>query len=192
MRSSRANGFFDHIAPFYDRLFHPDLGEFCQQGGFVSEGFILDIGGGTGRIAQTLQNINQKVIIADLSIKMLLQAKKEKQILRIVADGAALPLKETCVSAVLIADAFHHFQQRERVILEVKRILIRKGNLYIFEPNIKKLLVKFVALVENGLGMHSKFFKIHEIEDKVKKIGFGIIEKKEEGASIFLCFEKEN
>lgn len=184
--------FFDLFAPIYDRLFHPDLGEFCQQGGFVKEGFILDIGGGTGRIAQTLLSTNRKVIIADLSIKMLLQAKKREQLLLIVANGADLPFDESCITAVLIADAYHHFQQRGRVILEVKRVLAQNGNLVIFEPNIKKLPVKFIALFENWLGMHSKFFKIHEIENTIKEFGFRIVEKKEEGTSIFLCFEKGN
>ena len=184
--------FFDLFAPIYDRLFHPDLGEFCRQGGFVKEGFILDIGGGTGRIAQTLLSTDRKVIIADLSIKMLSQAKKREQLLLIVADGAALPFEDSCITVVLIADAYHHFQQRERVILEVNRVLSLNGDLVIFEPNIKRLPVKFIALLENWLGMHSKFFNIHEIENKIIEFGFRIIEKKEEGTSIFLCFEKGN
>jgi demethylmenaquinone methyltransferase/2-methoxy-6-polyprenyl-1,4-benzoquinol methylase len=184
--------FFDFVAPIYDKLFHPDPGEFCRQGGFSDAGFILDIGGGTGRIAQTLQDAKRKVIVADLSIKMLLQAKKRGQLLPVVADGAALPFDESCITAVLIVDAYHHFQRRERVIREVARVLIRNGILYIFEPNIKKFTVKIIAVLEIGLGMHSQFYQIHEIEKAVTKVGFNTVEIKEEDSSIRLCFKKNN
>lgn len=189
-RSSKGIGFFDLIAPIYDRLFHPALNKFCRQGGFVKDGFILDIGGGTGRIASSLQGENQKFLIADLSFKMMLQAQQYPHVLPMMADGGLLPLRNGSIQAVLIADAYHHFQNRELVLKEVRRALCTKGNIYIFEPNIKKASVKFIAMLENLLGMHSKFFTMQEIEKTITGLGFLILEKKEEGASISLCFEK--
>ncbi len=186
----KANGFFDLIAPIYDKLFHPALNEFCRQGGFVSDGFILDIGGGTGRIASSLRNSNQKILIADLSFKMVAQAQQYDHVLPMIADGGLLPLRGESIQAVLIADAYHHFLKRELVIKEVWRALCKKGNIYIFEPNIKKVSVKIIALIEKLLGMRSKFFTMQEIEKTITGLGFRILDKKEEGASISLCFEK--
>ena len=183
--------FFDLVAPIYDRVFHPELGELCQQGGFADEGVILDIGGGTGRIAQTLHTLQRKVIIADLSFPMLQQAKEMETLLPIVADGMMLPFCKDAISGVLIADAYHHFQQRENVINEVARVMKKGGILYIFEPDIRKWGVKLVAVMENILGMHSRFFRIHEIESMVCGHGFKTLETKEEGASIRLCFQKD-
>ena len=189
-RSSKRIGFFDLIAPIYDRLFHPALNKFCRQGGFIKDGFILDIGGGTGRIASSLHDGNQKFLIADLSIRMMLQSRQYPHVLPMMADGGLLPLRDESMQAVLIADAYHHFQNRELVLKEVRRALYIKGNLYIFEPNIKKASVKCIALLENMLGMHSKFFTMQEIEKTITGLGFRILDKKEEGTSISLCFEK--
>ncbi|HAF62737.1 MAG TPA: hypothetical protein DCK95_10485 [Anaerolineaceae bacterium] len=183
--------FFDLVAPIYDRIFHPALGELCQQGGFADEGVILDIGGGTGRMAQALHTLQRKVIIADLSFPMLRQAKEMETLLPIVADGMALPFCKDAISGVLIADAYHHFQQREHVIQDVARVMKKGGILYIFEPNIRKWTVKLIALMENLLGMHSHFFRIPEIENMVCSQGFQTLETKEEGASIRLCFQKD-
>ena len=184
--------FFDLTAPIYDLLFHPDLGELCQQGGFPSDGFIVDIGGGTGRMAHAMQNGTRKIIIVDVSYKMLLETKKRGQIFPVQADGTALPFSSATIAGVLIADAFHHFQQRQDVIQEVRRSLLSRGILYIFEPNIKKCAVKIIATLEKILGMRSKFFTIQEIEELVCAMGFRTIETQEDGSSIRLCFQKEN
>ena len=189
-RSSKANRFFDFIAPIYDKLFHPALSKFCRQGGFIKDGFILDIGGGTGRIAHNLQGSGQKILIVDLSFNMLLQAKQYPSVYSIMANGERLPLESDHIHAILIADAYHHFLNREQVLLEVKRMLEINGNLYIFEPNIRKIGVKIIALLEKLLGMRSKFFPIEMIERTVTNLGFKLLDKKEEGAAISLCFEK--
>lgn len=183
--------FFDLVAPIYDRIFHPALGELCQQGGFTAEGVIVDIGGGTGRMAQALQSLQRNVIVADLSFRMVRQACHTGQLHPIVADGMMLPFAARGISGVLIADAFHHFQQREEVIQEVSRVLKKGGILYIFEPNIKKWGVKILAVLENVIGMHSRFFRIPEIEEMVCDLGFNTLETREEGASIRLCFVKD-
>ena len=166
------------------------MNEFCRQGGFVKDGFILDIGGGTGRIANNLRNRNQKILIADLSFKMVAQAQQYAHVLPMMADGGLLPLRNESIQAVLIADAYHHFLNRELVLEEIRRILCRKGSIHIFEPNIRKMSVKMIALLEKLLGMRSKFFTIQEIEKTISSLGFRILDKKEEGASISLCFEK--
>lgn len=183
--------FFDRIAPIYDRIFHPALGELCPQGGFADEGVIVDIGGGTGRMAQTLQSMQRSVIVADLSFRMVRQTCQTGQLHPLVANGVMLPFSAREISGVLIADAFHHFQQREEVIQEVSRVLKKGGILYIFEPNIKKWGVKVIAVLETILGMHSHFFQIPEIEKMVCELGFRTLETREEGASIRLCFVKD-
>lgn len=188
--SSRKIGFFNLTAPIYDHVFHPALGELCQQGGFADEGIIVDIGGGTGRMAASLQNGKRKVLVADASMKMLLQSIKRAELWAVGADAVHLPFRTGCVAGILIADAYHHFQKREEVIRESARLLRKDGILYIFEPNIKKIAVKIVALLEWMLGMKSKFFHISEIQSLVSGYGFQVIELKEDGASIRLCFKR--
>ena len=183
--------FFDLLAPIYDRVFHPDLGKLCQQRDFPTEGWVMDIGGGTGRIASTIENKDRKIIVVDASLPMLLQAKKREQLKPVLADGAALPFNAEMIDGVLIADAYHHFQQRDVVIAEVNRVLIANGILLIFEPNIARFVVKIVAVVENLLGMNSRFFTLDEIEQKVLPHGFSVIEKREDGASIRICVKRD-
>lgn len=183
--------FFDLLAPIYDRVFHPDLGKLCQQRDFPTEGWIIDIGGGTGRIASTIENKERKIIVVDASLPMLIEAKKREQLKPVLADGAALPFTAEMIDGVLIADAYHHFQQRDAVIKEVYRVVKGNGVLLIFEPNIARFVVKIVAVVEKVLGMNSRFFTLDEIEKKILPHGFSVIEKREDGTSIRICVKRD-
>ncbi len=70
---------FDHfgfIAPHYDRMAKPqpplDLLEHLN---LNNQSHVLDVGGGTGRVAQTLLPYAASVTVVDLSYKMLQEAR---------------------------------------------------------------------------------------------------------------------
>ena len=67
---------FGILAPFYERFIKPkpprELSEHVQM---PSGGSMLDIGGGTGRIAQFFTGDGAQIVVSDLSFKMVLQTK---------------------------------------------------------------------------------------------------------------------
>ena len=66
---------FDHfeiIAPLYDRVFQIQEPENLI--GYLNlpiSGALLDAGGGTGRVSETMRELASSIVIADLSIEML-------------------------------------------------------------------------------------------------------------------------
>jgi len=87
---------FDHfrfVAPHYDRIFSYDgddrLKEHLQ---LPRQGWLLDAGGGTGRIAQTLRELTGEVVILDESEGMLRQAR-DKGLIAVRGEAEALPFR---------------------------------------------------------------------------------------------------
>jgi len=95
---------FDHfgfIAPYYDRLIRRSKPEklLAQIDPPVS-GVLLDVGGGTGRVAETLLGRTERVIVADLSMGMLQQARVKNNLAPVCASS------EIYLSRVISSTAF--------------------------------------------------------------------------------------
>ena len=65
---------FGILAPFYEKLIKPKdpdyLWDFAK---LPTDGLLLDAGGGTGRIAQFMQEKAAGVVLADISLEMLMR-----------------------------------------------------------------------------------------------------------------------
>ena len=69
---------FDLLAPFYDRAIRfSRLERMLDFVDLPSDGLLLDAGGGTGRVAAALRPYVREVLVADLSIGMLRQARRK-------------------------------------------------------------------------------------------------------------------
>ncbi len=147
---------FSWIAPIYDWIFSPASPEVLSwldvRGGEV----VLDIGGGTGRVAEALKD-KAKVIVVDLSPGMVLRARK-KGLMVCVACAEALPFPSEFADAVIVVDAFHHFRDHPLAAREAMRVLKKGKRLFLEEPDIANLVVKLIALGERLLLMRSRFY----------------------------------
>ena len=103
---------FDHfniLAPIYERVIKPkpptDLLTHLQlpQGAQV-----LDVGGGTGRIAQAVIPYAGNITILDLSPNMLREAAKKPGLHGVLAPSEKLPYPDGTFDAVMMVDALHH------------------------------------------------------------------------------------
>lgn len=158
-------GHFNWIAPFYDRVFgamdHDALfAHLAAAPGDVA----LDIGGGTGRVAQRLRGLGVQVIVVDPSPGMLRHARiKGLPAARALAER--LPFAGDSIDRIYIVDAFHHFAQQKEAALDLVRILRPGGRLVIEEPDLRRLAVKFVALAEKAALMQSHFYSPPALAD---------------------------
>jgi demethylmenaquinone methyltransferase/2-methoxy-6-polyprenyl-1,4-benzoquinol methylase len=160
-------GHFDLLAPIYDRVIHSQPPEkLASLVGFPTDGWLLDAGGGTGRISQFFTGKVETVVIADLSISMLRQAKSKGGLLTVCSATELLPFPDSTFNRIIVVDAFHHLIDQRTAIRELWRVLERGGRMIIEEPDIRKIPVKLVAVAEKLLLMRSHFMPA----DRVAKI----------------------
>lgn len=101
---------------------------------------VLDLGCATGgpacAFAQTgawVVGIDPDAVSLELSA---LRAKSELVQIRLVrGSGYDLPLRSACLDGVIMADVFEHVPEPKRILLEIQRVLVPGGFLYISAPN---------------------------------------------------------
>ena len=166
---------FDHfgvLAPSYEKFIKPKIPETMWRiANLPTVGALLDVGGGTGRTAQFMLDKASQVVVADVSIKMLRQAKL-KIGLDVTCSGAeVLPFPDASFERVIIVDALHHVFDQQKTADELWRVLKPGGRLVIEEPDIRTWFVKVVALVEKMTLMQSHFLSPPKIEALFSGLG---------------------
>ena len=148
---------FDLIASIYDRLIGPPNTERLRQLlNLPTDGWLLDGGGGTGRVSSHLNGLAGHVVVSDLSHRMLKKAR-EKKVRPVRAHVEHLPFTDEFFDRVLVVDALHHFCDQREAIEDLLRVLKPGGRLVIEEPDLNHKGVKMLALVEKMLLMRSHF-----------------------------------
>jgi ubiquinone/menaquinone biosynthesis C-methylase UbiE len=162
---------FDLLAPIYDRVIGPpDPARLRDLLRLPATGWLLDAGGGTGRVSAQLRPLVDKLVISDLSTQMLRQALA-KDICPAQTRVERLPFPDDTFERVLVVDALHHFQHQPAAIRDLVRVLKPGGRLVIEEPDINHFGVKLVALAEKLLLMGSHFHPPAEIRQMVADHG---------------------
>ncbi len=168
---------FGLLAPFYDRLFPPpDPSQLRQLLDLPTPGPMLDVGGGTGRVAALLQPLVGRLIINDPSAKMMRQAQSKGllasgRLLPVQGHAERLPFPNAIFERVLVVDALHHFRDQHQAIRELARVLQPGGRLVIEEPDINRLSGKLVALFERLALMGSRFYTPAALREMVVGVG---------------------
>ncbi len=159
------NFLFDLLGPLYDHVISPKETEALHAPlNLPSDGWLLDIGGGTGRASAGLLDSIDHLVICDLSLPMLQEAK-EKGIHNLVqASVTHLPFAADTFNRMMVIDALHHMPNQQESVGQMLRALKPGGRLLIEEPDIHLFGVKLIALVEKLALMKST---IHP-PDKIK------------------------
>lgn len=163
---------FDLLAPIYDRLLSPpEEGTLLNLLELPEEGVILDAAGGTGRIAQLLKGEGRRVIVQDISHKMLSQTKSKGNIEAVASETEDLPFPDENFDRIVMVDAYHHLKDQDRSLRELWRVLKSDGVLVIEEPNIRHISVRLIALIEKLALMRSHFYSPEVISESLLALG---------------------
>ncbi len=170
--------FFDIIAPLYEKTHFGARKTFDtieSLAHFKPSDTVLDLGGGTGRIAQFLIHKVSSVIVIDASEKMIEQCKKIHPELHCMhADAENVPLADNSVDKIILVHSFHHFQNQKLVIKEMKRMLANNGEIIMEEFNPQKIGGMFVAFIEDMLRMKSTFYHPQSLAALFSSNGFEV------------------
>jgi len=167
------NSDFDWVAPCYERIFRiPPSGEIKHWLKLPFKGWLLDVGGGTGRVAAGLVGTVEGIVVLDASIGMLRQARRKPGLFPVWGMAECLPFQTGKFTRVLMVDAFHHLKDQEAVLGELMRVLAPGGVLLIEEPDYHHWAVKVVALFERCIGMRSRFWYPEDIAARIKAMGY--------------------
>jgi ubiquinone/menaquinone biosynthesis C-methylase UbiE len=171
MKFKARYGHFDWIAPFYDRVFGAATHDALFAHLAIEPGqTVLDIGGGTGRVAQRLTDTDAQIIVVDPSPQMLAHAHaKQLPGVRGLAEG--LPFATASIDRILVVEAFHHFADQPLAARELVRVLRLGGRLVIEEPDIRHLSVKGIALAEKLALMQSHFYSPPALAELFAAVG---------------------
>jgi len=157
---------FDILAPFYERVIRPaDPQALCARLRLPVPGALLDAGGGTGRAAQLLRGMAGRIVVADLSRRMLAEAVKKEGLNPVCALSETLPFPDGFFERILMVDAFHHVCSQVQTARELWRVLQPGGRLVIEEPDLDSFPVKLIALAEKLALMRSHILPSRRIAD---------------------------
>lgn len=185
------NILFNLIAPFYDQVIRPlETEELSRLLRLPVDGYMLEAGGGTGRVASTLLPLVDKLVVCDLSRPMLQEAQNKGNLLLLQTRSECLPFADNCFDRILVVDALHHFSDQAGAVRDLLRILKPGGLLLIEEPDITHWQVKLIALFENLALMHSHMHNATEISKMIQACGIPAQIKRNDRFSVWVLGEK--
>ena len=152
---------FDHfgvLAPLYERFIRPpDVGLLRDLCAPEPGHQLLDVGGGTGRVSQYFRGDVVRVCIVDVSAGMVREALAKGGFCAGLGVAEHLPFRDGAFERIIAVDSFHHFRDHARAARELARVLAPGGRLVIEEPDVRRFVVKLVALGEILTLMRSRF-----------------------------------
>jgi demethylmenaquinone methyltransferase/2-methoxy-6-polyprenyl-1,4-benzoquinol methylase len=163
---------FGWIAQFYDRaipLRHAD--QIAKHLDLPANGKLLDAGGGTGRVAAAFRQSSTEIYVADLSLKMLHQAKSKNGLRLICLQSEQLPFRDQSFERIIMVDALHHVYDQQYTVNELWRVLKKGGRIVIEEPDVRRFRVKILAVLEKLVLMRSRFLAPEQIAALYKRMG---------------------
>ena len=185
---------FDHfgiLAPIYEKVIRPPKMDvlFALLEPNATH-MILDVGGGTGRCSKQLPDLYSKIVLLDVSHPMLAQADSHKKLFPIQGVAEVLPFGDGVFNRIMAVDSFHHFRNRDFASREFLRIMAPDGRLVIEEPDIRRLIVKFVALGETLFLMRSHFQPPDRIRQYFERPGFNVKIHENDSPNFWIVVDK--
>lgn len=144
----------------------------CSLTNFKYSDNIIDVGGGTGSLAQFFVDKVKSITVIDPSNKMLKECKKHYGVYCVPGMGEDLPIADNSADKIILVDSFHHIHNQKTAILEIKRILKQNGQVLIVEYNPLTYAGRQIMEGENFLKLGSTFYEPDDLANLFKSFNF--------------------
>jgi demethylmenaquinone methyltransferase/2-methoxy-6-polyprenyl-1,4-benzoquinol methylase len=184
---------FNKVAHRYDAIVGPfSLDKIIEHLPLNANGLLLDLGGGTGRVAEKLVNLVNECFVLDLSYEMLNQAKNKSNGFSLIqATSAQVPFRTKSLNQIFLNDSLHHIREQQETINECYRLLKPNGQLIIREFDKSNFINIFLRIGEALLMFRSKFLSPKELASMCEQAGFKTSWIKPDKRTFILIAKKE-
>lgn len=109
---------------------------------------VIDIGGGTGSLAEYLSESCRVVYVLDESKGMLSKVKANTKVVAVLRDALDTTFDSSSVDVVIMSDMLHHIENQPRLIEEIYRVLKEDGRLLILDFEKGHVKTKILRVFE--------------------------------------------
>ena len=164
---------FKYMSPLiYPHTVHKSLCSFLKP--VSDQASVLDLGAGTGIMSEFAYACRSDLqfIAVDPAEGMLKFSAEYVQTHK--GNAEALPFESERFEAIMIGEALHHFQDVDKSIQEMVRVLKKEGRLFIYDFDSSTFIGKLLCLVEKLFGEPANFFAPDKLKEMLKTHGFTV------------------
>lgn len=167
--------FFNVTAPIYDRFALNATRTWRQLKSltiFRPSDRVLDLGGGSGRIAQNLIGKVAEITVIDPAPKMIARCKRRQGLRCKLGSATQIDFPDQSFDKIILVDAFHHFPQQKNVLIELRRVLTADGQLIFEEFDPRHWFGALIVWLEKLLHLGSQFYSPDDLKFLLEQNGF--------------------
>ena len=166
---------FSVYAPIYDpfvRLMRvAPVAPLLELVGLQLHESVLDVGGGTGRVAAVAAKYTKETVILDPCEAMLKRVPLLPNLRVVTGRAQEMPFEDGSFDVVLCVDALHHIKDAPAAAAEMYRVLRPGGRILVQEFDVRGWRGKAVVAFEHIFVDHSKFVDPESLEAIFRNTG---------------------
>jgi ubiquinone/menaquinone biosynthesis C-methylase UbiE len=126
---------------------------------------VLDVGGGTGKVAQLLATTCREVVVLEPERRKIEFGRKMRPNFKFVEGRAEeIPFPDESFDKVLLFLTLHHIQDQSKAIHEIRRVMKKGGRLLLLELDALSWIGRSARFFENSLQhLDCRYFAASEL-----------------------------
>lgn len=157
---------YDHFINLFNLNQEKEIKDLLQLKGHE---IVLDIGGGTGRLAASLSKDCQKIYVLDESKGMLSKVPPKDNLVPILGNALAMEFQDKTMDIVVLCDVLHHVKEQAKLMEEINRVLKKDGKLVLLDFEKTNIRIRLLSAFEHILFGKLYFKTSQEVKDLIEK-----------------------